>query len=86
MPDTPRRNIGTIQVQRVEEGECPHIITCGFLAKYRSKLEIYCMGMERVYCKGAKQQTCARVRIFKQTGKFPSDDVSPSGDMLVAKG
>ncbi|MCD4828998.1 MAG: hypothetical protein K8R90_06170 [Candidatus Cloacimonetes bacterium] len=81
-----RRSIGTAKLQQKEKGECPYLNTCAFMVKYRELMEIYCMSMERVYCKGAKQQQCARLREKSRFGRFPSEDISPSGDKITTKG
>jgi len=85
MKSTESRNIGTITVRQREAGDCPHMQTCAFMNKYRPLMELYCLGMERVYCRGAKQQQCARLRQFAMQGRFPDADISPTGDKIVAR-
>lgn len=64
--------------------ECEHLNTCGFFKKYQSTKDLACKGFIAGYCKGQKMDQCKRKEYRTQHGKPPSDDMMPSGQIVVA--
>ena len=59
---------------------CDRLGGCGFFKKYQSRHVMACEKLIEEYCNNAeKSQSCARKKIFEQTGKPPGDDVLPNG-------
>ena len=64
--------------------ECNLLEECGFFKKYGSSKELACKGFVQKYCQGADMDKCERKKYREQHGKPPSDDMMPSGRMIVA--
>lgn len=67
------------------ENRCELLSKCGFFKKYESSKELACKGFINQYCNGSKQNECKRLEYRKQNGVPPSDDMMPSGHMMVTK-
>ncbi len=59
---------------------CDRLENCGFFRKYQDRHVMACARLIKEYCNDPKKsQSCARRKIFEQTGAPPSDDVLPNG-------
>jgi hypothetical protein len=59
---------------------CDRLETCCFFKKYRDRHVATCERLIGEYCNSPeKSLSCARKRIFRETGAPPSDDVLPNG-------
>ncbi|WP_457572285.1 hypothetical protein [Desulfovulcanus sp.] len=65
--------------------ECELLATCGFFKKYQKTKDLACKGFMRQYCMGPKKDQCKRKEYRLKHGKPPSDDMMPSGQMIVTK-
>jgi len=65
--------------------ECELFPTCGFFKKYEASKQKACRGFIAMYCRGEKMSECRRKEYRKKNGTSPSDDMMPSGHMLVEK-
>lgn len=62
---------------------CEKFEDCGFLKKYRDSYKKTCATLIEEYCNNReKSETCARKKIFKETGTPPEDDLMPNGDFV----
>lgn len=65
--------------------ECELLEKCGFFKKYATAKELACKGFILQYCKGPKMDRCKRKEYRLKHGVPPSDDMLPSGQMIVKK-
>jgi len=63
--------------------ECSLLENCGFFKKYKETRNLACQGFINLYCKGAKMNECKRKKYKEENGQPPSDDMMPSGQMIV---
>ncbi|MRR08519.1 hypothetical protein EG831_00165 [bacterium] len=64
-------------------GECEKLAKCGFIRKYKDSKSMACRGFIHQYCNGPKQDQCQRKEYSSVNGRPPSDDMLPSGKMVV---
>ena len=64
------------------EEHCELLEKCGFFKKYEGDWGITCKRLIQEYCTGLKMNECKRKEYRKQHGAPPSDDMTPSGQML----
>lgn len=64
--------------------ECPFLPNCGFFKKYQATKDLVCQGFILQYCRGAKRSLCKRMQYKQEHGVPPSDDMMPSGQMIMA--
>jgi hypothetical protein len=62
---------------------CELLNNCGFFRKYKSTKNSECQSFIAMYCGGFKMRECKRREYRKSHGKLPSDDMMPTGQMLV---
>ncbi|MBN1589669.1 MAG: hypothetical protein JW888_09150 [Pirellulales bacterium] len=67
------------------ESQCAHLETCGFFKKYQAAKDLACKGFIKLYCRGPKMNNCKRKQYREKHGEPPSDDMLPSGHMIVNK-
>ena len=60
--------------------ECELLADCGFYKKYRITREL---GLFQLYCKGPKMIECERKKYHQKNGNPPTDDLMPSGKVIV---
>ena len=65
--------------------ECELLEKCGFFKKYGTTKELACKGFILQYCRGPKMDQCKRKEYRLKHGVPPSDDMLPSGLMIVEK-
>ena len=65
--------------------ECEHLDSCGFFEKYEATKDLACKGFMRQYCHGPNMSACKRKLYRQEHGRAPSDDMMPSGQMIVIK-
>ncbi len=63
--------------------ECELLETCGFFKKYQAMKDLACKGFIKLYCRGPKKEICKRKQYRAEHRELPSDDMLPSGDMIV---
>ena len=65
--------------------ECELLEDCGLFKKYQDTNDLACTGFIKVYCRGPKLGECKRMEYYLEHGTLPSDDMLPSGTMIVKK-
>ncbi|HMK92511.1 MAG TPA: hypothetical protein VK576_05890 [Thermoleophilia bacterium] len=63
--------------------ECELLAGCGFFRKYQATRDAACKGFIAQYCRGPKMDGCQRKVYRAEHGMAPSDDMLPSGLMVV---
>ena len=63
--------------------ECELLEKCGFFKKYQAIKDLACKGFIKLYCRGSKKDICKRKHYLAEHGEPPSDDMLPSGNMVV---
>ncbi|WP_319507829.1 hypothetical protein [uncultured Methanolobus sp.] len=63
--------------------ECELLSKCGFFKKYSSEKQAACKGFIALYCKGPNMNKCKRKAYRKENGAAPSDDMMPTGSMIL---
>ena len=64
---------------------CELLQKCGFFMNYQDDSEVVKQGWIRIYCESVeKSEKCQRKKIRNQTGKPPSDNLSPTGKYLMS--
>ncbi len=64
--------------------DCKFLGGCGFFRKYEATKSLACKGFINTYCKGDKQMECKRMAFKKANGSAPSDDMMPTGHMILS--
>ena len=67
------------------ENTCELLEKCGFFKKYQSTKDLACKGFIAQYCKGDKMNECKRLEYRKKNGVPPTDDMMPSGHIIMAQ-
>jgi len=63
--------------------KCDKLETCGFFKKYQDSHARACKSLIETFCLNEeKSETCARKKIFKETGAPPDDDMMPTGQTV----
>lgn len=62
--------------------DCELVDRCGFFRKYKDSQDLACRGFMNMYCRGAKQGDCVRMKYRKEHGCPPDDDMLPSGQTM----
>jgi hypothetical protein len=62
---------------------CEMLNLCGFFKKYNETKNLACKGFIQMYCMGSQKLVCKRREYRRQTGAPPSDDMMPSGQLIV---
>jgi hypothetical protein len=63
--------------------QCELLSACDFFAKYQATKSLVCQGFILKYCKGTEMNNCERKRYRQEHGTPPSDDMMPSGRMVI---
>jgi len=63
--------------------ECELLAKCGFFKKYQTTKDMACKGFIRQYCHGPDMNVCIRKKYRQEHGTPPSDDMMPTGQMIV---
>jgi hypothetical protein len=63
--------------------ECELLESCGFFKKYQPTNDLACRWLIQQYCQGPKMTECKRMEYHLEHGMPPSDDMLPSGGMIV---
>ncbi|MGA1789879.1 MAG: hypothetical protein ACMUIM_00210 [bacterium] len=63
--------------------KCELLEKCGFFINYKGNSEVVRQGWISMFCESKeKSGKCERKKIRMQTGKPPSDNMTPTGQML----
>jgi hypothetical protein len=65
--------------------ECEFLAECGLFTKHQPTNDLACQGFIKMYCQGPKMGECKRLEHRLRNGMPPSDDMLPSGNMLLIK-
>ena len=64
--------------------KCEYLNTCGFFLKFKGNSEVVKQGWISLFCENQeKSKKCKRKEIYKKTGKYPLDNMAPTGKLLL---
>lgn len=66
------------------EKVCDLLDKCGFFKKYQITKEYACKGFIQMYCRGPKMNECKRKEYRLKNGTPPSDDMLPTGQIIIS--
>jgi len=62
--------------------ECELRTRCGFFRNHADGFSLGWKGFVTAYCRGSRMKDCRRREYFETHGKFPPDDLLPSGKKM----